>query len=77
MSLGMLSSMTTNSGQRPWLSNQDLADRYGVPIDTVRKWRHEGTGPKGVRFGRHVRYDITECERWEREQATKQVARSA
>lgn len=67
----------TNSEPRTWLSNVDVADRYGVSIDTVRKWRHEGTGPAGVRFGRHVRYSITELERWEQEQAGKQVRASA
>lgn len=65
--------MTTNNEQRTWLSNVDVAERYGVSIDTVRKWRHEGTGPAGVRFGRHVRYSIGEIERWEQEQAAKQL----
>lgn len=69
--------MATNNDQPPWLSNEDLAKRYGVSIDTVRKWRHEGTGPAGVRFGRHVRYALAELERWEQEQATKQVRASA
>lgn len=64
----------TNTEQRAWLSNEDVADRYGVSVATVRKWRHESTGPKGVRFGRHVRYSVTELERWEREQAAKQAS---
>ncbi len=57
-----------------WLSNEDLAERYGVPLATIRKWRHEGTGPRGVRLGRHVRYSVVECERWETEQAAKQAS---
>ena len=65
--------MTTNSDQHTWLSNEDVAKRYGVSIDTVRKWRHERTGPVGLRFGRHVRYSLAELERWEREQAAKQT----
>ena len=67
----------TNTDQRPWLSNEDLAERYGVSIDTVRKWRHEGTGPAGVRFGRHVRYSLAELERWERVQAATQLRATA
>lgn len=67
----------TNSEPRAWLSNVDVAERYGVSIDTVRKWRHEGTGPAGVRFGRHVRYSLAELERWEAEQAHKQIRASA
>ena len=60
------------SEQRQWFSNEGVAERYGVSVATVRKWRHEGTGPVGVRFGRHVRYSVAELERWEREQAAKQ-----
>lgn len=57
------------SEQRTWLSNEELADRYGVSVATIHKWRLEGTGPAGVKFGRHVRYSVAECERWERERA--------
>jgi len=69
----------TNNDQETWLSNTALADRYDVSIDTVRKWRHEGTGPVGVRFGRHVRYSAAEVLRWEseREQAAKALQASA
>jgi excisionase family DNA binding protein len=63
--------MTTNEC---WLSTQDLAQRYGVPLATVRKWRYEGHAPTGVKFGRHVRYALSEVERWEREQAAKASA---
>jgi hypothetical protein len=55
-----------------YLSNQELADRYGVDIRTVRHWRFDGTGPRGIRFGRHVRYALTEVERWEREKYREQ-----
>jgi hypothetical protein len=55
-----------------YLSNRDLADRYGVDIRTVRHWRLAGTGPRGIRFGRHVRYALTEVQRWEREQYREQ-----
>lgn len=60
----------TSSDQ--WQSNEDLAKRYGVSVDTIRKWRKEGTGPVGVRFGRHVRYSPAELARWEQAQAAKQ-----
>ena len=56
-----------------WLSNQDLADRYGVDVRTIRHWRMAGTGPRGVRLGRHVRYALTEVRRWERQQARDQA----
>jgi excisionase family DNA binding protein len=51
-----------------FLTTEDVAERYGVPVETVRKWRATGTGPRGARFGRHVRYPLDELERWESEQ---------
>lgn len=57
-----------------WLSTEQVAERYGVPVSTVRKWRHLGvTGPRGVKFGRHVRYSLAELERWEQEQLAQQA----
>jgi len=63
--------MTKLIEQQAWFSNDDVGARYGVSVATVRKWRHEGTGPHGVKFGRHVRYSLAELERWERERAAK------
>jgi hypothetical protein len=48
-----------------WLSNEDLAARYGVPLATVRRWRLRGGGPPGVRIGKHVRYLETDVLAWE------------
>lgn len=58
----------TNNDQRAWFSNDDLAQRYGVSIQTIRKWRHQRSGPHGVKFGRHVRYSREEVERFEWDQ---------
>lgn len=52
------------SGQM-YLSNEDLAARYNVPLKTIRKWRYEGTGPRGFRVGRHVRYRESDVLVWE------------
>lgn len=56
-----------------WLSNEDLAARYQVSVATIRAWRARGVGPRGVVLGRHVRYAVAECERWEREQMAAQA----
>ena len=64
----------TNNDERPWLSNDDLAQRYGVSVQTIRKWRHQRSGPRGVKFGRHVRYSREEVERFEREQIAAQAS---
>jgi hypothetical protein len=63
---------TTASPGDTWLSNQDLADRWDVPIKTIRSWRLSGYGPPGARFGNHVRYSLAEVRHWERERAQEQ-----
>lgn len=47
------------------LSIADLADREGVPMSTVYRWNSTGTGPKYLRVGKHVRYRVSDVERWE------------
>jgi hypothetical protein len=51
-----------------WISRQELADRYGVPVKTPAVWASKGTGPPFARFGRHVRYRLCDVIAWEREQ---------
>ena len=40
----------------PLLGPQDVAAQLGVPLKTVRDWRHRGVGPASFRVGGHVRY---------------------
>ena len=47
-----------------FLTTEQLAELLQVPTQTVRAWRHYGTGPKGVRLGRHVRYRRADVDRW-------------
>lgn len=51
----------------PYLTTEEVAARYRTAPSTVRYWRHIGTGPKGVQFGRRVLYRLSECMRWEQE----------
>lgn len=51
-----------------WLTPEQLAERFGVPLATVYGWRTKGYGPQGAKIGRHLRYPVAEVERWEREQ---------
>ena len=55
----------TDTRTRVWLSNDDLAARYGVSVSTIRQWRAASTGPRGRRFGRHVRYALDDVTEWE------------
>ncbi|AWW39930.1 helix-turn-helix domain-containing protein [Streptomyces cadmiisoli] len=40
-----------------YLTPNDIADMFGVPLETVYQWRRKRTGPPGFRIGKHVRYD--------------------
>jgi DNA-binding transcriptional MerR regulator len=55
------------------LTTQEVADRYGVPLKTVRKWRSDGYGPRGFTVGRYVRYRVQDCIAWEEAQLQGQA----
>ncbi|MEV5142888.1 helix-turn-helix domain-containing protein [Streptomyces sp. NPDC052727] len=40
-----------------YLTPDDVAEIFGVPIETVYQWRKKRTGPPGFRVGKHLRYD--------------------
>jgi predicted DNA-binding transcriptional regulator AlpA len=66
----------------PWLTTADLAERYQATEATIRQWRHQRTGPRGVQIGKKVMYRLSEVLRWEheleqREQAQREAAQVA
>jgi len=52
-----------------FFSTEGLARYLGVPAATVKAWRYKGTGPRGLRVGRHIRYRRADVERWLESQA--------
>ncbi len=48
----------------PLLTVEDLSDFLKVPPATLYGYRSKGIGPKGYRFGRHLRYRREEVEAW-------------
>lgn len=54
-----------NVGDDKWLSRQELANRYGLPVKTLAQWATKGTGPRYARMGRHVRYRLSDIIDWE------------
>lgn len=40
-----------------YLTPDDIAAIFGVPLETVYQWRKKRTGPPGFRIGKHLRYD--------------------
>lgn len=51
------------------LSPEDLAEREGVPLQTVYSWNKDGSAPPRLRVGRHVRYRLADVEAWEASRA--------
>ncbi|GLW53872.1 helix-turn-helix domain-containing protein [Kitasatospora phosalacinea] len=47
-----------------YLSPEDVAALFGVPLETVYQWRRKRTGPPGFRVGRHLRYDPNAVAQW-------------
>lgn len=64
--------MTESTGQRQTgqlLTLADLADYLQVPRKTLYVWRHKGSGPRGVKVGKHIRYRMADVEAWLDQQA--------
>ena len=56
------------------ISPTELANYLGVPLSTIYEWRYRGTGPRGVRLGKHVRYRMSDVERWLETKLTEAAA---
>ena len=52
------------SNSERWVSIGDLADELNVPVTTVYQWRSRGHGPRGAKFGRHVRFRRSDIDAW-------------
>ena len=51
------------------MSLKEVATLVRVPEATLRYWRHLGTGPRGFRVGRSVRYWRNDVVHWLDEQS--------
>ena len=47
-----------------WLSPEEIATYFAVPLGTVYGWNSKGTGPRFAKIGRHVRYSRADVEAW-------------
>lgn len=57
--------------EKEFLSPEELAEELHVPVRSIYAWRHKGTGPKGLRLGRHVRFRRADVEVWLEAQADR------
>ena len=58
-----------NATLTPLLTTAELAAYLKKPVDTVRDWRYQGTGPAYIKVGQAVRYRQDAVEAWLEEQA--------
>jgi excisionase family DNA binding protein len=46
------------------LTLKEVAALLGVPVATLRWWRHKGVGPASFKIGRLVKYQSSDVDRW-------------
>ncbi|WP_371670887.1 helix-turn-helix domain-containing protein [Streptomyces sp. NBC_00289] len=60
-----------------YLTPDDIADLFDVPLETVYQWRKKRTGPPGFRVGKHVRYEPDAVHSWITEQMQADISNAA
>jgi len=60
--------MEQDSNQTSWLTRTELAARWKMPPATLAQWASQGRGPRYAKFGRHVRYNVSDVTAYEDEQ---------
>ncbi|MGV0906257.1 helix-turn-helix transcriptional regulator [Mycobacterium novum] len=58
----------TESPEHCWLPRAELAKRWRMPEATLSQWGSQKRGPKYARFGRHVRYRLSDVIAFENAQ---------
>jgi excisionase family DNA binding protein len=57
------------------LTPAELAHQLKISVETLRYWRHKGTGPPFTKLGRHVRYDAEAVVAWLNQQHANSTIR--
>ena len=48
-----------------FMCQKALAKRWDISVKTLEQWRWKGIGPRFLKIGNRVRYDLAEIERFE------------
>lgn len=56
------------------LTVQQLADRYGIPVQTVYVWRMKHKGPRSMKLGSRAFYRLADILAWEESNMDPRVA---
>jgi excisionase family DNA binding protein len=54
--------------RKPLASRVEVAAYLHLPVPTLNRWAHCGTGPKFIKVGRNTRYRWADVEQWLNEQ---------
>lgn len=55
-------------GLEPLIDVGELAKYLGIPVSTVYDWRTRGLGPRAYRFGKHLKFAVSDVRSWIEEQ---------
>ena len=69
------SSGTDSWGLEPLMDVAELASYLGLPVSTVYDWRVHGKGPAAYRFGKHLKFAVSDVRAWMAEQREAQIRR--
>jgi excisionase family DNA binding protein len=69
------SSGTDSWGLEPLMDVGELASYLGLPVSTVYDWRVHGKGPVAYRFGKHLKFAVSDVRAWVAEQREAQNRR--
>ena len=48
----------------PLLDIRERSEYLGVPVSTIYDWRSRGVGPRAYRFGKHLKFAVTDVTEW-------------
>ena len=51
-------------GLEPLMDVPELASYLGISISTVYDWRVHGKGPAAYRFGKHLKFAVSDVRAW-------------
>ena len=65
--------MDTEAQPTPWglepvIDVGELATYLGIPVSTIYDWRTHGLGPPAYRFGKHLKFAISDVRLWVEQQ---------
>ncbi|WP_116953306.1 helix-turn-helix transcriptional regulator [Jiangella endophytica] len=48
----------------PLIDIEELAEYLGVPVTTIYDWRTHGKGPPAHRFGKRLKFAVSDVRAW-------------